>query len=186
MNKSLAWIFILLAGTAVCAYVVIKSAAKNCSDEELKSAIRSGAVDKVRDCLVMRPGKDRLLQDGTPLVCYAILEMNESSSGILDLLCTDGRDPNVSDALGRNPLHYLAVAESSGKIDNGAWIFSATYILFEHGIDYNHRDRNGDTPLVLAKKLRANVVVNALETYIAEQPDSDDWSRPGHSPSQKP
>ena len=62
---------------------------------------------------------------------------------ILKLLLDRGANPNIKDAMGRTPLHWIGLI---GGV-NAAYRTQVLDLLMKYGADLNVQDNNGDTPL---------------------------------------
>lgn len=75
---------------------------------------------------------------------------------ILKLLLAHGASPNIKDAFGRTPLHWIGLMGG----ENDSYRTQVLDLLMKYGADLNAQDNNGDTPL------------NAMIDYL--------WSRDPH------
>ena len=101
----------------------------------LSQAVMIRQEDEVRSLLAsgIKPTNDRDILGSTPL-CEAAFEGNIV---IIDLLLTEGADPNFASDTDRTPLHCASMA---GHEDAVARLLTA-------GAQPNHKDRDGTQPL---------------------------------------
>ena len=102
----------------------------------LERASEGGHMEVAR--VLLEHGADVKAQDRSN---YSAIHLADGE-GISRLLLKHGADANVTNTLGRTPLHDVSEAGRVG----------AARVLLEHGVDANARDAKNVTPLLLASR----------------------------------
>jgi ankyrin repeat protein len=113
-------------------------------------AAYKGDVALLREILKTNPDKDLRDSRGATALHDAMFQTNME---VVDLLISHGYDVNdVSPVDGNTPLHNAVWANNTGAVK----------ILLGKGADKNIKNKQGQTPLALARKLGKPQMVNLL------------------------
>lgn len=123
-------------------------------------AINDGSVDGVRAFLSVGANVNATHDRGFTVFMSAV-SSSERNLEILRLLIEAGADPRAVTDLGWNAFH--AAVDVNGPDANRKETVEATYdLLVQLGVDINHRDHTGETPLLRALHFGTEIEVEAL------------------------
>ena len=82
----------------------------------------------------------------------------------LKVLLAAGANPNVADVDGQTPLHLVLLPDNSGLGPELPQREAVVKLLLDAKVDAHARNRDGKTPLMLARSLNEKSLIDLLES----------------------